>query len=79
MKGTAHDDFLEEDISMVWNKIKNCKKNQISFKNICEELDSEGRIKVFLSILFLAYENKINIYQRKFPFGEIFIKTKGYT
>lgn len=79
MKGTAHDDFLEEDISLVWKKIKNLNKSHISFKNICDKSDSEARIKVFLSILFLAYENKIHIYQRRFPYGEIYIKTIGYT
>ena len=30
-------------------------------------------------ILFLAYDEKIRIYQRKFPFGDIYIKTIGYT
>jgi len=79
MKGTAHDDFLEEDIAMVWDRINNIQKKLISFKNICRNSDSEERIKIFLSILFLAYENKISIYQKRFPYGEIYIKTKGYT
>lgn len=79
MKGTAHDDFLEEDIAMVWDRINKIQKKLISFKNICTHSDSEERIKIFLSILFLAYENKISIYQKRFPYGEIYIKTKGYT
>jgi len=79
MKGTAHDDFLEEDITMVWKRIKDNQKKIISFKNICQKSDSEERIKIFLSILFLAYEKKIKIFQRSFPYGEIYIKTIGYT
>ena len=79
MKGTAHDDFLEQDITMVWKRIKDNQKKIISFKNICQKSDSEERIKIFLSILFLAYEKKIKIFQRSFPYGEIYIKTIGYT
>ena len=79
MKGTAHEDFREEDIDTIWKKIKEYPKNIINFKNICEKSDPEERIRVFLSILFLAYENKIHIYQKRFPYGEIYIKTIGYT
>lgn len=79
MKGTAHEDYLEDDIALVWEKIRKYPKNPMSLKNICKKSDPEERIKTFLSILFLAYENKIHIYQRRFPYGEIYIKTIGYT
>lgn len=79
MKGTAHEDFREEDIDTIWKKIKEYPKNIMYFKNICDKSDPEERIRVFLSILFLAYEKKIHIYQKRFPYGEIYIKTIGYT
>ncbi len=79
MKGTAHEDHLEEDILVVWNKILSSSKKFTSFSTICKTEDPEERIKTFLSVLFLAYDKKIRIYQRKFPYGEIFIKTLGYT
>ncbi|MFO7678196.1 MAG: hypothetical protein R6V50_07445 [Thermoplasmatota archaeon] len=79
MKGAAHEDHLEEDIKAVWTKIKNSTKKSISLSSLCDIYNYEDRIKTFLSILFLAYEKKISIYQQKFPFGEIYIKTLGYT
>jgi chromatin segregation and condensation protein Rec8/ScpA/Scc1 (kleisin family) len=79
MKGTAHEDDLEEDIMIVWDRIRSSSKKSMSFRNICESDDQEERIKTFLSILFLAYDKKIRLYQRKFPYGEIYIKTLGYT
>jgi len=51
----------------------------MSLSSICEKTDPEEHIKTFLSVLFLAYDKKIRIYQRKFPYGEIYIKTIGYT
>jgi segregation and condensation protein A len=79
MKGTAHEDHLEEDILVVWNNILSSSKKSMSFSTICKTDDPEERIKTFLSVLFLAYDKKIRIYQRKFPYGEIFIKTLGYS
>jgi len=79
VKGAVHEDHLEEDIAFVWDKIQNNPKKSMSLKSICELDDSEDRIKTFLSLLFLAYDNKIKIIQRNFPFGEIYIKTLGYT
>jgi len=79
IKGAAHEDHLEEDIAFVWDKIQNHPKKSMSLKSICELDDSEDRIKTFLSLLFLAYDKKIKIVQRNFPFGEIYIKTIGYT
>ena len=78
-KGTAHEDHLEEDVIAVWNKIKDYPKKSMSFSNICKNDDFDERIKIFLSILFLAYDKKIKLSQRKFPYGEIYIKTIGYT
>jgi len=79
MKGAPHEDHLEEDIVAVWNKIKEYPTKSMSLHSICNSDDSEERIMTFLSILFLAYDKKIRIFQRKFPYGEIYIKTIGYT
>ncbi|UCF13340.1 MAG: segregation/condensation protein A [Thermoplasmatales archaeon] len=79
MNGVAHEDHLEEDIALVWEKICHFPKKSMSLSSICEKTDPEELIKTFLSVLFLAYDKKIRIYQRKFPYGEIYIKTIGYT
>jgi segregation and condensation protein A len=79
MKGSAHEDHLEEDVAVIWERICKFPKELMNFSDLCEVQDPEERIKTFLSILFLAYEKKITVHQRKFPYGEIFIKTLGYT
>lgn len=79
MIGTAHEDNLEEDIEEVWYKIRSIRKNLISLQDLCNTHDREEVIKTFLSLLFLAYNNKIKLFQRRFPYGRIYVKPIGYT
>ena len=79
MKGSAHEDHLEEDVATVWERICQFPKKSMNFTELCEVDSAEERIKTFISILFLAYEKKIIVHQQKFPYGEIYIKTIGYT
>jgi segregation and condensation protein A len=79
MKGSAHDDHLEEDVANIWQRICQFSKKSMNFSELCEGDSAEERIKTFVSILFLAYEKKIIVHQQKFPYGEIYIKTIGYT
>jgi len=79
MIGTAHEDNIEEDVDAVWNRIKGFDKKTMSLFDLCEESKREEFIKTLISVLFLAYDNKIRVFQRKFPYGKIFIKNIGYT
>ena len=79
MKGSAHEDHLEEDVASIWERICQFPKKSMNFSELCEVDNAEERIKTFISILFLAYEKKIIVHQQKFPYGEIYIKTIGYT
>jgi segregation and condensation protein A len=79
MIGTAHEDNLEEDVEAIWKKICNFNKKTLSLIDLCNSDDREEFIKTLISVLFLAYDNKINVYQRKFPYGKIFIENIGYT
>lgn len=79
MIGTVHEDHLEEDVEMVWKKIKNFQKKTMSLLELCENKKREEVIKTLMSILFLAYDNKIRVYQRRFPYGKIYIKNIGYS
>ena len=79
MKGTAHEDNLEEDINQTWEAICSTGKTQMTLGDLCTTTDRDDVNKTLISILFLAYDNKIKVFQRKFPYGKIFIKTKGYT
>lgn len=79
MKGTAHEDHLEEDIAQVLKKIGQMNKTSMTLNEICSSNTQEDLIKTFISVLFLAYDNKIEVYQKKFPYGKIFIKSTGLT
>ena len=79
MKGTAHEDHLEEDVEAIWKRIKQFPKKTMSLKEICEKKGREELIKVLMSVLFLAYDNKVLVYQKKFPYGKIYIKNVGYS
>lgn len=79
MKGTAHEDHLEEDIMNVWKRIKKYPSKTMTLMELCEKKGKEEMIKVLMSILFLAYDNKVLVYQKQFPYGKIFIKNIGYS
>ena len=79
MIGTAHEDHLEEDVETVWKKIKGFPKKTMSLLELCEDRKREELIKTLMSILFLAYDNKIRVYQKQFPYGKIYIKNIGYS
>ena len=77
MRGAAHEDHLEEDITTVWHRIQEMNRPTLGFKELCNTDEAEERIRIFLSILFLAYEKRISVHQKSFPYGEIIIKTLG--
>lgn len=79
MRGTAHEDHLEEDVEAVWKRIKQFPRSTMTLKELCEKKGREELIKVLMSILFLAYDNKVLVYQKKFPYGKIYIKNMGYS
>lgn len=79
MKGTAHEDHLEEDVEAIWDRIKEFPKKTMELMDICEKKGKDELIRVLISVLFLAYDNKILIFQKKFPYGKIFIKNIGYS
>jgi len=76
MQGTAHEDHLEEDIQLIWDRIKQYPGNTMSLFDICKTRDHEEILKAFMSILFLAYDNKITVFQKQFPYGKIYIKNR---
>ena len=78
MIGTAHEDNLEEDVEAIWKKIHNLNKKTVSIIDLCDTKNRDEFIKTLISVLFLAYDNKIKVYQRKFPYGKIFIENIGH-
>ena len=78
MKGTAHEDHLEEDVKTIWERIETYSKKTILLTDICEKKEREEFIKVLISVLFLAMDNKVLVFQKEFPYGNIFIKKISY-
>ena len=79
MKGTAVEDHLEKDVDTIWSKIKAFSKRTILLTDLCEKKGKEELIKIFMSILFLAMDDKVSIYQKNFPYGKIYIKNKKFS
>jgi segregation and condensation protein A len=71
----AHKENLEEDIAIVWERIQKCGQGSVSITDLYAT-GKEDRVKVFISILFLARMGKIQIWQEKLPYGEIFLELK---
>ena len=79
MKGTVVEDHLEEDVQAVWERIIKTPKKTMSMMDLCENKGREELIKILMSVLFLAMDNKVLIYQKKFPYGKIYIKNVRYS
>lgn len=71
----AHKENLEEDIALVWERIQRCGQGSVPIIDLYAT-GKEDRVKVFISILFLARMGKIQIWQEKLPYGEIFLELK---
>ncbi len=71
----AHKESLEDDIAEVWERIQRCGQGSVPIVDLYTT-GKEDRVKVFISILFLARMGKIQIWQEKPPFGEIFLEVK---
>ncbi|MFO7618417.1 MAG: hypothetical protein R6W91_01995 [Thermoplasmata archaeon] len=68
-----HGESLQEDISMTWQRICNCRGERIPLSMIWDERDTLDKVTVFISTLFLAKMEKVELAQQKLPYGEIFI------
>lgn len=71
----SHKESLEEDIAEVWERIQTCGQGSVA---ICDLYNGgkDDRIRVFVSILFLAKMGKLHVWQEKMPFGEVFLEVK---
>ncbi len=68
-----HKEHIEEDIGVVWEKICQFNGASIPLSKIYNG-NKNDFIKTIISVLFLATEMKVNVWQKKFPYGEIFVQ-----
>lgn len=73
VNGMMHKENIMEDMMETWKRIKDA-EGKIPLSKIILPNSLEDRITTFISVLFLAFKNKINIYQENFPYGEIYIE-----
>jgi segregation and condensation protein A len=69
----VHSEDLEEDIYITWQRICMIEEDNMILGDLLDG-SQEDLISRFVSILHLSIENRIRIYQRRFPYGEIVIK-----
>lgn len=68
---------VEEGINIVWERISRFNGHQIPLKDLYDSSDRDDFIRTLVSTLFLAsdkYGKKIKIWQKDFPYGQIFVK-----
>jgi len=71
----AHKESLEDDIALVWERIQKFGNGAIAISDLYNG-SKEDRVTVFVAILFLARIGKVSVWQKKIPFGEIFLEVK---
>jgi segregation and condensation protein A len=70
-----HSEDLEKDVEMVWSRIMKCGNGPIVIDDIFSG-GKEDRVTVFISLLFLARNGKIALWQEDLPYGQIFMEIK---
>lgn len=73
--GKSHCDDQEKDVAETWARIERCGSGPIALEDLFED-DKEDRIKVFVSLLFLARSGKISLWQDELPYGQIYLEIK---
>ena len=75
-EGAAHKEDQEEDIREVWERILGMNGAPIPITSI-QERTRDDMVKTFVSVLFLARENRIRLWQEDFPYGMIYVQNPG--
>lgn len=73
LRGKVHKEDLEEDLQATWERIRAPGKEVVGFSELCNG-NRWDRATVFLSILFLAKIEWLEIWQEEFPLGEVFLR-----
>ncbi|MCX6650167.1 MAG: segregation/condensation protein A [Methanomassiliicoccales archaeon] len=73
--GKSHNDNQEKDVAETWERIMRCGNGPMALEDLFEG-DKEDCIKVFVSLLFLARNGKISLWQEELPYGQIFLEIK---
>ena len=70
----VHKENLTEDMMLTWARIRQFNGKAIPLHNLWDN-DVWDRVTVFVSVLFLCMMQKVTLWQRRMPHGEIFVKS----
>ena len=73
--GKSHSDDQEKDVAETWERIERCGSGPIALEDLFIR-DKEDAIKIFISLLFLARNGKISLWQDELPYGQVFLEIK---
>ena len=71
----AHNDDMERDVEIVWARIMKCGPGEIDIEDIWEG-GREDLVTIFMSVLFLARDGKIDLWQEDAPYGRVRLQVR---
>lgn len=71
----AHNDDMERDVETVWARIVKCGPGEIDIEDIWEG-GREDLVTIFMSVLFLARDGKIDLWQEEAPYGRVRLQVR---
>ncbi len=72
--GNAHQEDIEREIDIVLSRLSQLNGRAIAIDELCDTDDKEDLVMTMSSLLFLARENRIQLWQEDFPYGTIYLK-----
>jgi len=69
-------EHTDEDIHVTWQEINKFNGHPIPFTDIAQDINLDME-SAFISLLYLARDDMIKVWQRSFPKGEIMVKNIG--
>ncbi len=72
VRGMMHKESLQEDIALIWGRLSVC-EGDIPLSKL-HDGTKEDLMTAIISVLFLAFNKKIKIWQKDYPRGEIFVR-----
>jgi len=70
----SHKDNIEEDMAIVWAKINQFNGSPIRLTKLCDYHDRMDVITTLISTVHLAHTKKISLWQKNFPYGDIYVR-----
>lgn len=74
----VHGEDLTDDIALTWHRLAQFNGEPIPLRQLTAG-DVWDEVTVFMALLFLAHLEKVKLWQKDFPYGEIYVKRLSMT